>query len=268
MNRGKELLTDELGSKLGDIFDFLVQNREFNEVVQRAGYRREVLPWSDTGSKLRSLLHSKANTQTSPKLDVLQPTWLKLHQNFDKFEKVKSPRELNEALWTLARPNVTRDPVSGQVFEEMWTALNSAAGFGSKTAALFVKSIVEIHTLEINRELRFLPDVSVGPEDRFKVPVDTVIQHIFVSLGVANANFNSINALIAQSGFSCAERPTLWDDLWFWGFITQRSDNSAGRRNCVNDAKFWSILGAPGDRWEQIHTAAEEFLRLIEPVKS
>lgn len=267
MRSGREGLTSELNGRLTEIFRFLGLYRHYNEAVQHAAYRKDVLPWPDTGSKLRSLLHSKAHTQSSPKLDLLMPTWKQLHQNYDTFNNVRSPSELNEALWTLAKPNVVRDRVSRPVFEEMWVALDKAAGFGPKTSALFVKSIVEIHTLPINSDLRFLPDFSVDPLDRFKIPVDTVIEHIFGCLGMSNTNFTSINALITQSGLYCAKRPTLWDDLWFWGFITQKSGTKARRTNCTNEPKFWSILGAPVDDWKQISAAAVVFRQLVEPAK-
>lgn len=271
MSMANDLLTDSFRNKLERVFDFLIRNRRFNEVVQHAGHRKEILPWPDTGSKLRSLLHSKAHTQSSPKLDTLMPTWEKLHENYEAFNQVESPGALNEALWTLAKPNVTRDKNNRPVFEEMWTALDKAAGFGPKTAALFVKSIVEIHTLPINQDLRFLPDFRVDPQDKFKVPVDTVIQHIFSSIGLPSANFTSINELITLSELSCAERPTLWDDLWFWGFITQKIEkiNEKPKRiNCINPPKFWSILGAPTDSWDRIFNAAQEFLQIIEPEKA
>lgn len=259
------MLNDALRGKLEKIFEFLIRNRHFNEEVQHAIYRQDVLPWPDVGSKLRSLLHSKAHTQSSPKLDVLMPTWKKLHHNFDAFKKVRSVGELNKALWTLANPNAIRDGANRPPFEEMWTALNEAAGFGGKTAALFVKSIVEIHTLPINRDLRFLHDFSIDPQERLKIPVDTVIKHIFSCLGMPKGNFTSINTLIAQSGLSFADRPTLWDDLWFWGFITQMSGKEAGRINCINQPKFWSILGAPVHNWGQISIAAKEFRQLVQP---
>lgn len=267
VSKRKDTLTDELRGKLERIFDLLVRNRQFNEAVQHAAYRQDVLPWPDTGSKLQSLLHSKAHTQSSPKLDVLMPTWKQLHQNYDAFKKARSPSDLNEALWTLAKPNIVRDRDNRPVFEEIRTALEKAAGFGKKTAALFVKSIVEIHTLPINHDLRFLPDFSIDPQDRLKIPVDTVIEHIFGCLGAPGEDFTSINVLIEQSGLSFADRPTLWDDLWFWGFITQMSGKETGRVNCINEPKFWSILGAPVDNWEQIGAAAEEFRQLVQPVE-
>lgn len=267
MHKRKETLTGELRGRLERIFEFLVRFRHFNEGVQHAAYCQNVLPWPDVGSKLRSLLHSKAYTQSSPKLDVLMPTWKQLHQNYDTFKSVRSPSELNEALWTLAKPNVVRDKANRPVFEEMWTALDKAAGFGAKTSALFVKSIVEIHTLPINNSLRFLPDFSIDRHDRFKIPVDTVIQFIFECLGVSDKNFTSINSLISQSDLYFAERPTLWDDLWFWGFITQMRATKTRRVIRVNEAKFYSILGAPVDKWEEISAAAAEFQHLVGPVK-
>lgn len=268
MGNRKGILTPELRGRLDAIFEFLVRNRQINEKVQHAAYRQDILPWPDTGSKLWSLLHSKAHTQSAPKLDVLMPTWKNLHQNYDAFKQVRSVGELNEALWTLVKPADERGRANKPVFEEMWTSLKAVAGFGEKTAALFVKSIIEIHTLPINRDLCFLSAFTVDPQETMKVPVDKVIIHIFECLGAPKENFTSINGMIEQSGLRLAERPTLWDDLWFWGFITQLNEKVAGRVTRINEPKFLSILGAPVDQWDRISFAAEEFRQLVEPARA
>ena len=56
----------------------------------------------------------------------------------------------------------------------------------------------------------------------------------------------------------------VWDDLWFWGFITQKV--SGGNRTMeFNTAKYWNILDAPKDK-ETIATTkqlANQFIRLV-----
>lgn len=263
-------VSTELAGKLEEIFEFLQRNRHFNEHVQHCAYRQDVLPWLDTESKLRSLLYSKANTQSAPKLDLLAQAWKKLHIHRAVFGKVQTVGELVEALWLIGNSDLAAETKFANlpVFEEMWLALRSVAGFGEKTAALFVKSIVEIHTLDCNRELRFLQDFTVNPHDTLHVPVDKVILHIFAAIGMKSPNFTKINAVIRQSGLICEERPTLWDDLWFWGFITQKGERETAqqtptRRTVMNEPKFWSILGAPADQLPEVTAAAEKFIAIV-----
>ena len=263
-------LSTELARKLEEIFKFLQRNRDFNEHVQHCAHRQDVLPWLDTGSKLRSLLYSKANTQSAPKLDLLAQVWEKLHIHRAVFDKVQTVGELVEALWLIGSSDLAVETrfANLPVFEEMWLALRSVAGFGEKTAALFVKSIVEIHTLERNRELRFLQDFIIDPHDTVNVPVDKVILHIFSEIGMKSPNFTKINAAIRKSGLICKERPTLWDDLWFWGFITQKGDRQTAqqtpiRRTMMNAPKFWSILGAPADQLPEVTAAAATFITIV-----
>ena len=258
-------MTKELHGKLEEIFEFLILNHRFNEQVQYTAYRQDILPWPDTGSKLRSMLYSKAYTQSAPQLDPLMETWKKFNENIERFNLVRSVVELNEALWQLVGTDCAQRQHDISVFEKMWVTLKNVKGFGEKTAALFVKSIVDIHTLPINENLRFLDDFSIDTNDRLMIPVDRVIMHIFASLGLKKASFSSINKLITESQLTLPERPTLWDDLWFWGFITQKK-NGNGHESIINEAKFWSILGAPVNDWDQIKVAAEEFRQLVKPL--
>ncbi|MBV1692056.1 hypothetical protein KRR38_31405 [Novosphingobium sp. G106] len=264
----------ELAGKLAEIFHFLLRNRHFNETVQHAAYRRDVLPWPDTASKLVSLLHSKANTQASGSLDDLGETWQSLHENYEHFERIETIEDLASALWLIADPEKKRPKAKRSVLDEMWTALTHAKGFGGKTAALFVKSIVDIHTLDVNKDLSFLHDFTISSEDFLMVPVDRVILHIFTEIGLGSPSFTKINGVIREYGLQSSRWPTLWDDLWFWGFITQRMAKiapTAGekevstmvRRTELNEPKFWSILGTPAHLWPQVREAAEEFRTIV-----
>lgn len=263
MSRKQKTLTPELAAKLEEIFEFLLRNRRFNELVQHAAYRQDVLPWPDTGSKLRFMLHSKQATQSQPDLDKQFSTWKRLEQHYADFECVRTADDLAKALWAIAADGKTKPAGETKTFDDMWTALDAADCFGAKTAALFVKSIIDIHTLEINRDLRFLDDFQLDPSDVVRLPVDSVIIHIFKEIGGAS-NFTKINDQIWLSGLSSTQWPTLWDDLWFWGFITQRKKN-AQRVTALNEAKFISILGAPWDLWPEVESSAIEFINITNP---
>lgn len=61
------------------------------------------------------------------------------------------------------------------------------------------------------------------------LPVDTVIKHIFKRINGTEMNFDSINNFLINGGYRSNEKMLIWDDLWFWGFITQNAQN--GNRN-------------------------------------
>ncbi|EPR15834.1 hypothetical protein M527_23590 [Sphingobium indicum IP26] len=145
----------------------------------------------------------------------------------------------------------------------MWHSLSRAQGFGDKTAALFVKALVDVHTLEINRDLRFLDDFRVDSQDVIRVPVDSVITYIFRLITGRTLKFSTINEIIRRSGLHRESEATIWDDLWFWGFITQHGGGES-RQLAVNEAKFWSILGSPKEQWSDIRRAAEKFIMILD----
>ena len=62
----------------------------------------------------------------------------------------------------------------------------------------------------------------------------------------------------------------IWDDLWFWGFITQRSapkSHGGGRTVGWNEGKYWSIPHAPRqpDDIAEIMRLSREFLAHLKP---
>jgi hypothetical protein len=54
----------------------------------------------------------------------------------------------------------------------------------------------------------------------------------------------------------------LWDDLWFWGFITQRTYGKQ-RRTEWNPAKFWSQFSHDKQRETDVKKLANQFIRLL-----
>jgi hypothetical protein len=60
----------------------------------------------------------------------------------------------------------------------------------------------------------------------------------------------------------------IWDDLWFWGFITQKSQVGKVERTYEsNPAKYWSIFTAPKDyaSIQSIEALAKQFVVLTAP---
>ena len=111
-------------------------------------------------------------------------------------------------------------------------------GWGPKTAALFVKSIFHVHSEMYNKDtnLKIWPKMyqKIEDGDVFRLPVDKVILEIFKAIKptytkTMNNNrskevqwsFTNINKLLSEY-YPNPNDIEIWDDLWFWGFITQR----------------------------------------------
>jgi hypothetical protein len=79
-------------------------------------------------------------------------------------------------------------------------------------------------------------------------------------------SFGSINKVLQALNPSSAKDMLIWDDLWFWGFITQRG--SEEREFGWNQAKYWSIFTASKDEKDirDIENLATDFLKLTEPI--
>lgn len=254
--------------RLRETFEFLSKHTRHNRQVQLTAYREWLLPYpDDTAGKLKSILQHIWNTQSQPKMDTVLPTWASFHDNRKVFSGVQTMDDLATAISHLvpegACPNVEAD--GAYPLDKIWFCLNETAGFGKKTAALFVKAVVDIHTLDKCEDIRFLNNFEIRKGESIRIPVDTVIIEIFRKITGVRLSFSDINDLIFDDLNYNAMSATTWDELWFWGFITQRNVNGA-REFEVNEAKFWSILGAPWGDWDVIAPLAKEFLELTGPL--
>lgn len=143
---------------------------------------------------------------------------------------------------------------------------------GNKTAALFVKACCNIHWDDANNGIIFwkdFPDKKVV--NKIYLPVDRVIVHIFSRLKIDSIakgdQFEKINIYL-QEHYKNPKEMLVWDDLWFWGFITQKSI----KNDCLlewNFAKYYAVFHAPKDEKSisKIKTLAEEFIKIIEADK-
>ena len=129
----------------------------------------------------------------------------------------------------------------------MFQLLTKQPSWGDKTAALFVKAIYHTH-IGYAKELHFWDDAPerLAEADQLYLPVDAVILYLFQEMGnPCKKTFSGINNYLKtnmpNSNFE------VWDDLWFWGFITQKG-NDDKRTMESNEAKYWNMLDAPKDK--------------------
>ena len=277
----------ELRERLDAIFNFLsgqddngVQNRYFNQIVQKTAYNACLLQYDQPAWKIKSLLQHIWSQQAGANLDVTLPTWRRFQHDWGTFNNVYYVEDLADAIRLLSPHHI----VNPNLLEghpplfRIWRYIKDTPGFGEKTAALFVKAIVDVHTVPAYHDHRFLDGFdAIAANDRVQVPVDIVIQTIFKNLIGNNINFNQINELLfslnpdvlalhdpALANYTAAQA-SIWDDLWFWGFVTQRTQGGV-RLVEVNAAKFWGLQGAPWEQWDQIQDLANMFVGLLTPI--
>lgn len=138
-------------------------------------------------------------------------------------------------------------------------------GWGNKTSALFTKTIYHIHSGSYDQSLRIWNDAPqrIDSNEKFFLPVDAVIEAVFYKLYPSGKwNFDKINTILQQS-FS-SEQMEIWDDLWFWGFITQLG-SGLQREHIWNEQKYWALLETDKDKIviEQIQSKSLKFLSIL-----
>lgn len=240
--------------KLTLIFNFLKENRQYNHAVQSAYYSRILAPYNNTADKVTALLHSIVNTQSQPKMDKLAVFFQKIHNNrsklntFEDFLAIFGKREL--------------------CYKTLYEALNNEKGWGPKTAALFCKTIYHLHCGTYDESLKIWEDAptTITDNDKLYLPVDAVILRIFSELAIPEIriDFYGINNLL-QDKYK-ADAMEFWDDLWFWGFISQKTVQQE-RKLQWNEAKYWSLLETDKRpiKIQEIKRKAMIFIALVNP---
>jgi len=243
-------------TKTKRIFAFLKLNSSWNDAFQKKEYLRTLAHCQSDSERLRHLLFATVYTQAKPKMTELAAFWRGVHG----FEASKGPSlvQFTESLEKRFEPKT----LGIGPWERLFWALNATPGWGPKTSALFVKAAIRLH--QGQREFHFWHDSNVTKTalntDRIHLPVDAVITDIFRRMGLARANFRSINEHLS-SNYSATEM-LVWDDLWYWGFFNQIG-SGAQRTLGWNPDKFWSQISAPKSDENQIKQLSEQFIRLI-----
>ena len=150
-------------------------------------------------------------------------------------------------------------------YESLYQGMKSQNGWGEKTSALFSKTIFHLHNGNYPSNLAFWNDApkKLNENDKFYLPVDAVIIEIFKNIDKnTNWTFNKINNEIKKEykGNSIE----VWDDLWFWGFITQIGTGNT-RKMEWNINKYWNLRESDKNEKmiNEIKEKANTFLELI-----
>lgn len=247
--------------KIESLFKFLLKNHGFNKEIQDGFLRQTLSSYETNEDRARLLLHKMVNTQSQPKLDPIRDFFMSVAKNRKSLSSFKS--------FSLFLAN-TSEKKKGGLFE----ALKAQPGWGPKTAALFVRNLALIEQNQVLRS-KFWTDIDVLKSEEINLPVDAVILSIFSRFTKEDLDlkksvpktFEGINSYLKNDLHYSNEDILIWDDLWFWGFITQSSKSeNRERAHGWNDAKYWSIFNAPQDNVSirQIESRANEFLKIME----
>jgi hypothetical protein len=241
-----------MNDKLKNIFTFLNSNRQFNHSLQDRIYKSAICPYNDTKERITSLLYHIAKTQSQPKIDSLASFYIKI---FEDTNCMTSMQKFIDKIY----PN---QPLN---FISLYNGMNKQNGWGKKTSALFTKIIFQLHNGHYAEYLKIWGDVpkTIAYNDNLYLPVDAVIISIFKRLDKSkNWDFDRINKILKVN--YNGEEIEVWDDLWFWGFITQHGSGN-NRKFEWNENKYWNLKESDKnpEMITTIKSKAQEFLHLI-----
>jgi hypothetical protein len=239
-------------NKLITIFNFLKSNRQYNKRLHERFYESTISSHSTTRDRVISLLYHISNTQSQPKIDKLANTYKSL---------INDNKCLNSFEDFITKINQKR-PKSIN-FNSLFNGMKQQEGWGNKTSALFVKSIYHLHNNQYPEHLKIWTDVpkTIQENDEFHLPVDSVITEVFYKIDSKKTwNFELINKTLKSENFHGLDIE-IWDDLWFWGFITQYGSGK-NREFKWNENKYWIIKESDKSprMINEIKIKAEEFI--------
>lgn len=239
-------------TKISKIYNFLQENRNPNIELQKKFRESNLVPFKSKTDKVYSLLHSTFNTQSQVKLDRAMPFFKDLARNPNVLESFESFNKY------LGEYNPDKPYLS------LYNGLEVKPGWGQKTSALLVKNVFQIHHTKEMKHLKFWKDVpKLKGDDKLKLPVDAVIKEIFKYIDPTRKSFNKINNYFETTEFNNQD---IWDDLWFWGFLTQRSEKGKKDRKIeFNEGKYWALIHIPkGEKeFKEIKKNCKRFIKLL-----
>jgi hypothetical protein len=258
MNEGDESLKEsEMKEKLKKIFHFLEKNRRYNIEIQGSFFNSVFNNKKSEKEKLISLLYFIAETQSQGKIDKLSESYQIFHNsslNYDTWSSFCDtlahaiPVDDSNAKKYLKMTEkkkakhieVLKD--NTKPFSHLFNTIKNYPGFGDKTAALFVKMIYQIHFIDGYTKYKIWKNVSpLASKDMLYLPVDAVIIEIFKKISPptdGSWNFKRINTKLNE--LYQGSDIEIWDDLWFWGYITQKVVKNQDDRDFeLNKAKYW-----------------------------
>jgi hypothetical protein len=245
--------------KIKKLYKFLKENRQYNKQVQEGFIKSCIaIDGLTTEQKVLNLLYGVVNTQSQPKMNAIGEFFKKIYENKSKLATYNGFLEA-----------INQNKVK---YTNLYELLRLCPGWGQKTAALFVKYIYIIHKDDTFKTSRIWTDFSLN-ENELKLPVDSVITHIFKNSFLQEkkqSTFVGINKFISNLP-SENSNVIIWDELWFWGFITQQNQKNLKsqkmeRKNIkLNVNKFLCLPYVEKDIFE-IEKLANEFFGMIKPI--
>lgn len=240
--------------KLILLFDFLSKNRKYNKAYQQRYYHSILSSCNTSQERLISLLYNIAKTQNQPNINYQSEFFKKIFQNIDSLNSFAS-------FITFLKKDEKAS------FIGLFNAIENQRSWGNKTSALFVKSIYHLHCEDYGLNLKIWDDVpeSISENDRLLLPVDEVIMQIFKKLDDKNTwNFKTINKLLGE--FYKGSSIEIWDDLWFWGYFTQKVvKDSTYRKFEWNQEKYWANYESDKSfvMMNEVEALSKEFISII-----
>jgi len=236
--------------KMKEIFKFLLKNKKYNNELQEKFCITILRPYKTKEERAFALMHHIFYTQSQPKLD----------KALDFFQKIYTDRNALKSFNNFCQ-FLGADPKE-KPYHNLFKALKKHEGWGEKTAALFIKTVYQLHHSK-QRDLYFwkdLPKIKKG--DKLLLPVDTVIKYIYEKITPNSHSFSSINKLI--EGNSKWKNNFVWDDLWFWGFITQKGTGT-DRELEYNPGKYWALpyFDKRPEVIKQIKLSSNKFIKIL-----
>ena len=200
-----------LNKKLDKIYKFLTRNRRYNKSLQNLFYRATLLPYYEKTDKVIALLFCIIYTQSQPSMDNIAKFFNSIYNKKDKLETFKN--------FLILLGNGANDKTN---YFQLFNLLKRHPGWGNKTAALFTKTVYHLHNGKYESKLKIWDDAprTIEKDDILYLPVDIVIENIFKRIKLKNPTFRKINKIL-QNKYN-GEKIEIWDDLWFWGYFTQR----------------------------------------------
>ncbi|EPM5418124.1 hypothetical protein ACTM2X_002989 [Vibrio parahaemolyticus] len=243
-------MMNSVKNQLESLFKFLKENRDFNLKLQEQFFLPVLCVDDAINTKVINLLYHVANAQSQPKIDPLAEFYKTVYRNVDQTESFASFVELLTGKESL-------------LFSDLYKGLRAKQGWGDKTAALFTKVVYQAHN-KLSENCHFWADTPkrISKGDEIWLPVDAVIIHIFKELGMDKPSFAKINKLIKQ--YYKGNDLEVWDDLWFWGFITQKGTGDT-RQTEWNENKYWSLTHSDKNPLiiSDIREKSHEFISLL-----
>lgn len=236
---------------LNKIFNFLIENRIYNKELQIRDYSTIIKPQTNTSEKVISLLYNIANTQSQPNINHLSNFYKKIHLNYDSIGSF-------EGFMSIVNPNKKPN------YHNLYIGMKDQSGWGEKTSALFTKTIFHLHNNEYPSELIIWKDApsNLEKDDIFQLPVDSVIIAIFKYLKNKKWDFVTVNQEIKNNYHGIDIE--VWDDLWFWGFISQIGTGDNREMNW-NLNKYWTLRQSDKNQSiiDEIENKTTTFLQIL-----